>query len=401
MSPAVAYLSDGRLFLKLPEEEPRELQSTFAQQVIERQARTRAVHGWKSQSGVWNEMGMAMPDIAQWETGDQRTPVKFQSAVAGDAPGHLYYVLGVGDVGGLFHYVHDGDSERRLMHRNGFVAGDLTRHPDTGEVAVSVRREDGSAGIQVGDSDGRFLRDVTVGDAFDESPAWIPGDGRRVIYQSAGIGRDSNGVFRGLSAYRIERMDLDKQDIETVHQEEGCDLLQPRMTADETLYFIRRPYEPHGRQNADPLTILIDILLFPFRLLRAIFHFLNFFSVMFSGKPLTTASGPQQRITDSRYRMIWGRMIDTKRAMEKARRQKTTGLVPKDWQLVRRTKDGEEQTLAEKVLSFDLCEDGSVVYTDGNVILYRRDDGETREVCRDDVIEKVIAFRESAESETV
>lgn len=395
MQPAVAYLSDGRLFVKLAGREPREVQSAFAAQVMERQARNAEVHGWKSQSGVWGQMGLGAPELALWDQqGRQRTPVRIQGAVAGDVPGHLYYILGVGDMGGLFHYVHEGESERRLMHRNGFMARDIARNPHTGEVAVSVHREDGSVGIQVGANDGRFLREVTVGDAVDEAPSWVPGEGRRLVYQSAGIGRDEHGFAVGLSTYRIELMDLDRQTIETVHEEVDRDLLQPRMRADGTVYFIRRPYEPPGRRRLGPWTVLKDILLFPFRLGRAIFHFLNFYSVMFSGKPLTTNSGPQQRISDTRFRMIWGRMIDTKRAMETARKEKSTGLVPKEWQFVRRTPDGNEDILAERVLSFDLCEDGSTLYTDGTVIFHREVDGETREVCRDQFVEKVIAWRE-------
>lgn len=393
MPPTVAYLSDGKLFLKSPDAEPREVQSSFARQVMERQARTREVHGWREESGLWGNMGMPMPELGQWNVGHHRTPVRIQSAVAGDVPGHLYYILGVGDMGGLFHYTQEGDTERRLMHRNGFLAQDIARRSETGEVAVAVRREDGSAGIQVGDSDGRFLRDVTVGDAVDESPYWRPGDGRKLIYQSAGLGRDQNGFAVGLSEYRIEEIDLDGQKIETVREEAGFDLLQPRMTADGTLYYIRRPYEPRGKTNVSFWEVLKDVLLFPFRLARALFYFLNFISVMFSGKPLTTASsdGPPDRITDQRYRMVWGRMIDTKKAMENARKNKTTGLVPKTWQLVRLSPDNEETVVAERVLSFDLCDDG-LIYTDGTVIFHRNKNGETNELCRDHIIERVLAF---------
>jgi hypothetical protein len=392
MQSTVAYLTNGQLFLHNGAAEPREVQSAFAQQVMERQARNNAVHGWRSQSGVWGAMGFMPPELAAWEQGQQqRTPVQFKSVTPGDEAGHLYYILGVGDMGGLFHYTAADNVERRLMHRNGFLARDLSRHTQSGSIAVAVYKEDGSSSIQVGENDGRFLKDVTIGDAIDECPAWVPGDGRRIVYQSAGIGRNEHGFAMGLAPYRIELIDLDKQSVDVVLEEEHHDLLQPKMLADGTLYFIRRPYEPLGPKPADPITVLKDIVLFPFRLARAVFHFLDFFSMMFSGKPLHTAGGPPSRVTDQKYLMVWGRMIDTKRAMQKSAKDKTTGLVPKEWQLIRRDTDGNETVLAEKVLSFDVHPDGTVIYTDGHVVNRCSPDGETTQLFRDQFIEKVTA----------
>ena len=91
------------------------------------------------------------------------------------------------------------------------------------------------------------------------------------------------------------------------------------LLADGTLYFIRRPYETLGPKPPSPLAVLKDIVLFPFRLARAVFHFLEFFSMMFTGKPLHVAAGPQPRVTDPMSIMVWGRMIDPQRGM------KTTG----------------------------------------------------------------------------
>lgn len=392
MQPAVAYLSDGKLFLQLPEAASREVQSTFAQQVMQRQARHNEVHGWRSQSAVWGNMGMAAPEMSQWEQvqAAQRTPVRIQGVAPGEKPGDLYYVLAVGDTGGLFHYSGDAQTENRLMHRNGFPARDISRRSPGGEIAVSVQREDGTAGIQVGESDGRFLRNVTDGDALDEAPSWVPGEARKLVYQSAGVGRNEQGFPVGLAPYRVEQLDLDKQDITTVREEDGFDLLQPRMTEDGTLYCIRRPYEPTGPRPVSLLEVTKDVVLFPFRLARAGYHFLNFISVMFSGKPLSTAAGPQHNVTDTRYRMIWGRMIDTKAAMKAAAKDDAGGLVPDTWQLVRRAESGEETILARRVVSYDVCDDG-IVYTDGSMISLRRKNGEVTEIGRDRFIERVVA----------
>ena len=387
--PTVAFLSTGRLFLKPPGEDPGEIQSAFAGQVMERQARTQEVHGWKSESGVWGSMGMAPPDLAAWERAEQRTPVRFEGVTVGDEPGDVYYILGIGDMGGLFRYSTKTRVEHRLMHRNGFVAKDLSRHPHTGEIVVAVTMEDGSTVIQVGEKDGRFLQGVTAGDAVDQAPHWVPGGGRRVVYQSAGIGRDEQGFAVGMAPFGVELLDLESQQIESLHAEDGQDLLQPRLLADGTLYYIRRPYEAAGARPADPVTILKDIVLFPFRLGRAVVHFLNFFSMMFSGKPLMTSGGPPSRVTDDRYRMIWGRMIDTRRAMQQAQKNKSAGLVPNEWQLIRRTAAGEDSVLAERVVSFDVAPDGTIVHTDGQSVFLQTPDKKSRTLATHDFVERV------------
>ena len=390
MQPAVAFLARGSLFLKIDDQPPRDIQSAFAQGVLDRQARAQEVDGWKANSGAWGEMGMASPELAQWQMADQRRQVLFKSVTAGDDPNQLYYLLGVGDMGGLFQYTIPEDLERRLMHKNGFAAKDLSRRKGTGEMAISVARENGTTGILVGENDGRFLQDRTTGDSIDESPSWVEGDACRLVYQSAGIGRDENGYAVGLSPYRIETLDLDKKSIDTLLEEDHVDLLQPKHTTDGTLYFIRRPYQPQGREQPSAMAVLKDILLFPFRLGRAVFHFLDFFSMMFSGKPLTSAGGPQRKLNDQRYIMLWGRMIDTKQAMQKSQKQDSKSLVPKEWELVKRTPEGEETVLAERVLSFDVAENGKIVYTDGTVVFSRDEQGNVSEICSDRLIEKVI-----------
>lgn len=389
--PAIAYLAQGRLFVRKPRGTVREIESAFGQQVRERQERNRELHGWKSASGVWGSMGMAAPSISQWEATQARRAVRFQSVARGKSPAEIYYTLDLGSVGGLFLYDLDQDYERRLMHREGFQARDLACHGSDGYVAFSVARDDGSVGIAIGENDGRRLNQVSGGDSVDETPAWVGGV-RRLVYQSAMIGRDPNGHALALGPYAIETLDIDTKNIATLLEDEATDYLMPRMLADDTLYYIRRPYKPFSHPQANPLTLLQDIVFFPFRLLRAIFHFLNFFSMMFAGEPLATAGGPKRKTSDTRFMMVWGRMIDTKAAIEKADRDKPTNLVPNDWQLVRRAPDGTDQTIAENVLAYDVDEQGQIVLTNGSAIFFIDADGEKQELCTDQMIEKVVVL---------
>lgn len=391
MEPTIAYLARGRLILKRPGDPPQEIESAFARQAMERQARDESLHGWKGRSGIWGNMGMEPPSWGQWQEPEPRRAFHFRSVARGDGPGELFYVLDMGPVGGLFQYDAAQDQERRLMHKNDFAARDLARHPQSGSVALASKRGDGTSGIVVGENDGRFLREVTRGDCVDESPHWVAGEGRRIVYQSAPVGRDENGFALGLGPYAIELVDLDSQQITTLVEDEDADLLAPQMLQDGTLYYIRRPYKsPAERNRPNPWLLLQDIVFFPFRVLRSFVYFLNFFSVMFSGKPLMTASGPQPLRPEQRYLMLWGQMIDTKAAMQKAGRNGPADLVPKDWELIRRGPDGSETVLAANVLAFDIGPQQEIVYTNGSAVLALDAAGQTASLCTDALIERVI-----------
>ncbi|MFX5595148.1 hypothetical protein ABTD92_21070, partial [Acinetobacter baumannii] len=83
-----------------------------------------------------------------------------------------------------------------------------------------------------------------------------------------------------------------------------------------------------------------------FRLLRAVFHYLNFFSLMYSRKPLTSASGPALN-ADLKEIILKGKRIDAEKAL--LNENKINGvpsLVPASWQLISRDQQGNETVLA-------------------------------------------------------
>jgi hypothetical protein len=175
-------------------------------------------------------------------------------------------------------------------------------------------------------------------------------------------------------------------------EEDDFDALAPRMTADGTLFFIRRPYQPLG-QPVSPLKMATDILLFPFRLLRAIAHFLNFFSIMFSQKPLMTAGGPPKEGPDERFLMLWGRVIDTQKILRSQKPGDGGALVPGSWQLIKRTSDNTETVIARNVISYDLCGDHSIIYTDGASVFHVTEAGVSTRIGQGKLIERVAALR--------
>jgi len=80
--------------------------------------------------------------------------------------------------------------------------------------------------------------------------------------------------------------------------------------------------------------MLLDALLFPFRLARAFFDFLNVFSLTFSKKPLTTASGPKVEGPDEKSMFLRGRLVDAEQLLkEQEGKQEDPALVRQHWEL--------------------------------------------------------------------
>lgn len=384
-TPTVAYVAEGKLYLKREGAQSQLLESPFVQGILDRVARARQNNDWKNAGMAWQFSSRQMSPAAAGASAETRR-IRFSGVSRGGVEGELLYALDTDHVGGLFCFDTKEQHERRIFHRNGFVASDLSRHPSDGMLAMSLRAPDGSAGVAVMEAAGKGLKPVTEGDSVDEAPSWLPSEQKVLLFQSAGVGRNPQGIPVGLGPYAIQRLELESGNLTTVLEEEANDLLLPRMSADGALYFVRRPY----RQNsASPWRMLTDVLLFPFRVIRAIVHFLDFFSLMFTRKPLLTAGGPKTEGPDARSLMLWGRFIDAEKALRQSKQGSQGPLVPADWQLVRRADNGEEQVLAKNVLAYDLCPDGSVIYTNGTAIFHRPASGEARQLCAAKMIERV------------
>ena len=209
-----------------------------------------------------------------------------------------------------------------------------------------------------------------------------------ILFQSAGVGRDQRGAYTGLSPYAIYKIDLERNKMDALIEEEQSDALSPKQAQDGSLYFIRRPYQPFAKPPSI-FRMALDVVLFPFRLLIAIVAFLNVFSLIFAKKPLITAGGPEREGPDQRILMLYGRLIDARKIARSAANGNTAALVPSTWVLVCKKPNGGESELAKNVLAYDLCADGGFVYTNGSRIYYVSAAGETSEIGCGELIERV------------
>jgi len=342
-----------------------EIRSTFGQEVMDRALRSQERHAWKFRERDADPFrGQMLWGNAEAQGGSQ-LPVHVTAVCRGQEPNELLYALETDSIGGLFSYDLAEQEELRIFHRERFQARDLAIHPSGERVAASLPSGIG-ANLAVGRGDGRRLEEVTEGDSFDCGPFWVPGKERVLLFHSSGIIRNGHGHAIGQGPATLEQLDLDTGDMTTLKEAPDYDYLEPKMDGQGRLWFIRRPYEASGRHTSWKDTVK-DVLFFPFRLIRAILHFFNAFSMFFSKKPLlTSAGGPRSEEQERQQMWLWGRLIDATESQKKSSGHE--GLVPRDWELVVCDPDGKETVIARHVGSYDLTPEGEPIYSTGAAI---------------------------------
>lgn len=377
-----AFLSNGMIFFRERGGELKQVHSPYAQEAMDRRERSRARHSWKEGTAFNVAAGGGRHSF---EGADR--PL-MATSVAYEANGNLLYFLKDENMGGLFRREAESGKEMRLVLRQNLHLTDLSPSPDGTVLAASSQQPGGVANIALLKEDGGNYREVTGGDTIDSSPAWIPGAPKRMVFQSAGLARNEQGYILALGNASIQKLDMETGSVTPILENPKFDYLKPRVSPAGDLLFIRRPYEA---PRYGLISILTDALFFPFRLLRAVFHFLNFFSLMYTRKPLTNATGPAVQ-ADVKNILLQGKRIDAQNALRSARPvQGVPSLVPESWQLVRRTEDGHEGVLATNVASYDISPDGTIVYSNGRGVFVLEQDGFPRLALADQLVVEVVA----------
>ena len=389
MTPVVAFLSQGKLHLSTGPRSTRVVPSVFGETVRERALRIQQKNAWKTQgSGAQFMNGMI------WGA-RQRDPLEMRIEITGltrgAQPSDLIYSLDTDDLAGVFLLRNFGAEEQRLFHSIDRRVSDLNTDPSQERLACAVKHGNGIWNIGIMSLDGSGLSEATEGDSVDRAPSWIPGRADEIVFQSAGIGRDRNGVAIGLGPFHLETLNIISGEMASIADDPKHDLLAPRFDRDGNLFFIRRP---HRSLNERPSLGrgLLDFVLAPFRILLALYHWLNFFSFRNSGQPLNTQTGnAQRRQMDLRKMVIYGNWINVERTLKKGAEEESPSLVPRTWELVCQSPSREESVIARGVLAFDLAPDGTIIHTNGSAVFRENPDRKSERLIESHFIEHVVA----------
>src|SRR5262245_50046350 len=378
----LAFISNGKLFYQGPGQQLRELQSPHVRTVTDRMQRHQQLHGWKEGTSFSRSFTGRDRHVSADAVGIQATSAQF---VAHD---RVLYFLRDASFGGLFEYDLLQDTEKRLLHKQYLSLEDLRIHPDGHQLLGAQQARNGAANIVVMDADGSNYRELTGGDTVDTAPSWVPGQTNAVLFQSSGLARSEAGYVLAQGPTSIQMADTAAGSLTMILEDPHVDFLQPRVGANGFLYFIRRPYEAprYGMENA-----VTDTLMFPFRLLRALFHYLTFFSLMYTRQPLIPASGPAVQ-ADLKEILIKGKRLDAEAALRAGvLLNGVPSLVPASWELICRSPQGEEHVLASHVTSFDIASDGTILFSNGYGVFALEGPNPPQVLLRDTLVADVIA----------
>jgi hypothetical protein len=377
----IAYLSQGKVRLKAGGATPRTLGSAYGDSLREKEVRAQQRHSWKNAGN--DSSPFAGPVLWGKAAMPQDVPLAITSICGGREKGGLLYSLESGSLCALLETMGLGAEERRLWNDNRTRIRHLALSK-TGDLAFGVMHENGTANIGIKLNDEGGIKEITEGDSFDTAPHWR-GEGQKIVFQSAGIGRNREGHFLALGPFSIQQLDIATGDMTTLLEDKRHDYLAPQCLEDGTLFYIRRPYTLNEPVN--PLRVIKDIFLFVPRLLFAIFQFLNFFSSIFTGRKLTSADSSNARQMDMRQMMIWGNLVRSQRKPKND--DESVDLVPKSWELYRQNSSGDAKLLASGVLAYDVAPDGKIAYTNGNALFLLHPDGCKEHLLNESMIEQV------------
>lgn len=222
----LAFISNGKMFLHVPGQELRELQSPHAQAQVDRLERSRQLHAWKQDTAFATAFASRRMRTVDGE------PIPLQaSSIRFVDQQRLLYFLHDERVGGLFEYVLESGLENRLLHRQNLRIDDLAPSVDGTRLLCSQHASNGSANICLLNADGSGFRELTGGDTVDSAPAWIPGEADQILFQTTGIARNPAGAVMAHGPTAIQMLDTGKGTVTPVLEDPAFDYLQPRVTA--------------------------------------------------------------------------------------------------------------------------------------------------------------------------
>ena len=229
---------------------------------------------------------------------------------------------------------------------------------------------------------------LTEGESREKWPSWSKLDKNRLIYSGCGLAitRDgsnsSSRPFLGMmpdqnvtscveGPYSISAFDLSSMELYDLIEDktQKYSYVKPTETDDGYIYYIKKPYGQNEKERVGCLSALLA----PFRLIAAIFGFLNFFTMKYSGNTLTNGKGATKSKQRSEAQMfIDGNMINAEKEMERNQKSgdKFPGFIPRSYELCRRRgPNGDEEVIKKGVIAYAVDKHCNIFCSNGSHLL--------------------------------
>lgn len=368
----IVFLSEGRINI-LENSCVKALECEIAETYRERAREIRRNKEWK-QSGTGAQfMGSSMftgvfqePSIM-----DIKLPVTGVSRVSCECDERLIYAINFETGGGVYYTYTTTDAQDTHIFVNTTTSFYELDVNSSGVVAVSCANSHIERHISLLDIEKNDFHSITDGECSDCNPRWSRKNENVLYYDSAGIGYDSGGRYAGFGPRSVYKLNVKTGELDEILVGGEFEYVSPYEDADGNLYFIRRPYKPAGGKMS-----LKDFLLAPFKFLKAIGGWMDFFSRRYTGEPLNTAGVNPAKANQKSPQQIFidGNLLESEKNLKlnAATGDKNPGYAPRNWELIVKSPDGEEKILQKSVMSYCVTKD-AIVYSNGKYIISEKE----------------------------
>ena len=283
--------------------------------------------------------------------------------------------------------VYDG----HIVSGNDVRLGAIAAHGD--DVAACIRYPDGRSHIGLYHLPQSRCNEITEGDSAESSPSWSP-DGRKLYFSTSGIGRRGAAIAHAPAGVAV--YDTQTRQMDMLLEDERYDYLSPQVNAAGDMFVIRQPYVPEGNAPVSIGQVLLDVLLFPVRIVKAIGGWLNIMSMLYGGEPLRSDSPQMHEKSKQKSQkdlFFEGNLIRARKNLKENSRsgEDFPGILPRSRVLLCKKADGSEVILAKAVLDYTLTDEG-IVFSNGAHVLLRRPDGKVEKIANAELASKIVAF---------
>lgn len=296
----------------------------------------------------------------------------------------LIYSATLGEVSGLFRKVlQKGTAEGLIMSNRDMNIFKLSARGNNCVASVG-RGFELERHIAIFNLETGTYQELTEGEVQENHPSYS-WDGGSIFFSSAGLALSHEGFAIGVGPFGISCYNIERNELHELLLSDKFDYIAPKEDGNGNLLFIKRPYR-HAANNGN---ILLDMLFFPVRIIKAIGGLLNYFSIMFGGESLRTGKSNKDVKTkqmSEKELFFDGNVINAQQSLKANQRrgEKHPGIIPHSWELTRLDTNRNQSCLKKGVMDFCICQNGDIIYSNGNALIRLLPDGSEQliEKCR-------------------
>ncbi|MGA1869860.1 MAG: hypothetical protein ACMUJM_15100 [bacterium] len=278
--------------------------------------------------------------------------------------------------------------EGHILHNANIAISNLDYNEKSDEIVFSIQNEKGEKNLAKMHSTGACYQEITEGDSMDDNPIWDHEDSHIIYYETSGIIRDYNGMIINYGPKAINRLNLKTAEVDEFISHPDYDYFDPKIDKVGNLYCIQKPYKSLMGNSLS----LKDTLLIPCKLLKAIFNWIEFFTIRNTGAPLTSG-GPTvaKSQNDLKQIIINNNIINAEKIIKEnmLKGEKYPGFAPRNWELVKYDREGNCSLVKKGVIDYDIIGMGEAIISNGKYLLKIDQNFNAVEIKKMDFVSKV------------